>query len=228
MSGAGSLLITGCTGMAGRELTRHLLTRTNVSLTLLVHDTGQALSRARLLRELFRVVPTQPLIGRVRLVRGDLTKERLGLPGTIHAELASSVDGIIHAAATTRFDLPLAEARRVNVLATEHLVRFAKHCRNLARFGMLSTVFVSGRRRGRILESERVHTAGFVNTYEQSKYEGEELTFPGCPDFISPGFCPYLAVGTHGVWTRVPEPSTLVLLGVGLAGLVFYRRRRLT
>jgi hypothetical protein len=40
--------------------------------------------------------------------------------------------------------------------------------------------------------------------------------------------CGYLATGVDGVWTRqpsMPAPSTLVLLGVGLAGLVFYRRR---
>src|SRR6267143_6970360 len=173
MQRAGSTLITGSTGMAGREVTRYLLTRTELPLTLLMHESGKALSRPHLLRELFRLEPSPPLIRRIRLVRGDLTKDRLGLPSNLYAELARSVDGIIHAAATTRFDLPLAEARRVNVLATEQLVRFARRCRNLARFALLSTVFVSGRRRGRILESERLHTAGFVNTYEQSKYEAE-------------------------------------------------------
>src|ERR1700726_1711731 len=114
MTRAGSLLLTGSPGMAGREITRVLLTRTDVSLTLLLHDTGRALSRPRLLRELFRLDATPALIRRVRLVRGDLTKSRLGLPGREYADLARSVDGIIHAAATTRFDLALAEARRVN------------------------------------------------------------------------------------------------------------------
>lgn len=159
--------------MAGREITRVLLTRTDVQLTLLLHDAGRALSRPRLLREVFRLEPTPRLIRRVRLLQGDLTKPGLGLPSKENTELARTVEGIIHAAATTRFDLALAEARRVNVLATQHLVRFAKNCRNLTRFALLSTVFVSGRRQGRILESERAHRAGFVNTYEQSKYEAE-------------------------------------------------------
>src|SRR5438309_3412219 len=173
MTRAGSLLLTGSTGMAGREITRVLLRRPDVRLTLLLHDTGRALSRARLLREVFRMEPTPPLLRRIRSVRGDLTKPGLGLPRTAYADLAQNVDGIVHAAATTRFDLALAEARRVNVLATQHLVRFAKQCRHLTRFALLSTVFVSGRRQGRILESERAHPAGFVNTYEQSKYEAE-------------------------------------------------------
>ena len=173
MTRGASLLITGSTGMAGREITRCLLTRTDAQLTIFVHATGGGLSRPRLLREIFRLEPTQPMIRRIRLVRGDLTKDRLGLPTAVYADLARSVDGVIHAAATTRFDLPLAEARGVNVVATEQLVRLAKRCRKLTRFALLSTIFVSGRRQGRILESERAHSAGFVNTYEQSKYEAE-------------------------------------------------------
>jgi long-chain acyl-CoA synthetase len=173
MTRAGSLLLTGSTGMAGREITRVLLRRPDVRLTLLLHDTGRALSRPRLLREVFRLEPTPPLLRRIRLVRGDLTKPGLGLPRTVYADLAQNLDGIVHAAAMTRFDLALAEARRVNVLATQHLIRFANLCRHLTRFALLSTVFVSGRRQGRILESERAHRAGFVNTYEQSKYEAE-------------------------------------------------------
>jgi hypothetical protein len=40
------------------------------------------------------------------------------------------------------------------------------------------------------------------------------------------GICGYDARGFNGVWTRVPAPSTLVLLGFGLAGLTFHRRRK--
>jgi hypothetical protein len=39
-------------------------------------------------------------------------------------------------------------------------------------------------------------------------------------------YCGYGVVGVNGVWTRVPAPSTLVLLGVGLTGLIFSRRRK--
>jgi hypothetical protein len=40
-------------------------------------------------------------------------------------------------------------------------------------------------------------------------------------------FCVYFASGIGSVWTRVPAPSTLVLLGVGLAGMIaaLYARR---
>jgi PEP-CTERM motif len=55
---------------------------------------------------------------------------------------------------------------------------------------------------------------------------GEELnTAPYCGELHNP-FCGYRVQGIHGVWTRVPEPSTFVLLGVGLAGLASLRRRK--
>jgi thioester reductase-like protein len=221
MARAGSLLLTGSTGMAGREITRVLLTRTDVLLTLLLHDTGRTLSRPRLLRELFRLEATPALIRRVRLVRGDLTKVGLGLPGGEYAELAKSVDGIIHAAATTRFDLALAEARRVNVLATRHLIRFAKKCRNLTRFGLLSTVFVSGRRQGRILESERAHGAGFVNTYEQSKYEAEACLESSDLPYVIYRLSTLVGDSQTGFTSHFTTPhQALRVMHLGLASLV--------
>jgi long-chain acyl-CoA synthetase len=221
MLGAGSLLITGSTGMAGREITRYLLAHTDVRLTLVVHDTGKALSRPRLLRELFRLEPTPMMIRRIRLVRGDLTKDGLGLPSSVYAELAGSVDGIIHAAATTRFDHALAEARRVNVVATEHLVRFARRSRTLPRFALLSTVFVSGRRQGRILESERIHTAGFVNTYEQSKYEAEAcLESSGLP-YVIYRLSTLVGDSQTGFTSHFTTPhQALRIMHLGLASLV--------
>ena len=56
------------------------------------------------------------------------------------------------------------------------------------------------------------------------RYEGEEL-IPNC-DRLTNIFCSYGVDGINGVWTRVPEASSLLLLGVGLGGLAFSRKNR--
>lgn len=83
------------------------------------------------------------------------------------------VTAILHAAADTRFSAPLDVARAANVEVTRDVLRFAERCLRLEKFAYLSTVYVAGKRTGTICESELEHDAGFVNAYEQSKYEAE-------------------------------------------------------
>ena len=170
-----SVLVTGATGMFGRALVRHLLTETAATCYVLIHRYGVAASRGRLLREVFRLEDGVGLRNRIHALEGDITRPRFGLPLDVYRTVARDVDSVLHAAAATRFDLSLAASRAVNVSGTRNAMRFAADCRNLDRFGLVSTVYVSGRRSGCILERELRHDAGFVNTYEQSKNEAEAV-----------------------------------------------------
>ena len=110
----------------------------------------------------------------VRVVAGDVTKnEHLGLAPADAEAVSSRVTAIIHAAANTRFDGPLREARAANVDGTRHVLEFARRCPRLDRIVALSTTHVAGRRTGTILEEDLEHDAGFVNTYEATKCEAE-------------------------------------------------------
>ena len=108
---------------------------------------------------------------------GDLTDgSRLGLARESYDALTRDVTEILHCAASTQFDLPLDQARVVNVEGTRNMIAFARECRRVQRIGCCSTVYVAGKRTGEFTEDDLDNGgAGFVNTYEQSKYEAEQM-----------------------------------------------------
>ncbi len=150
------ILLTGATGAFGAPLADALL-RAGTAVALLGRNGDTQLFEC-------------PRFA-ADIVRGDT----LGLDDRTVAFLRERVTTIVHAAAMTRFDAPLDQARRVNVDGTRHVLEFAARCPSLERFCALSTIYVAGRRTGDVLESQLAHDAGFVNAYEQSKYEAEHL-----------------------------------------------------
>jgi nucleoside-diphosphate-sugar epimerase len=113
---------------------------------------------------------------KVTPVCGDVTAgPALGIRPEFSRAILNRTSVILHAAANTRFSASLDEARSVNLEGTKNLLAFASHCPRLKAFAALSTVHVAGRRTGTICEETLGHAAGFVNSYEQSKYEMELL-----------------------------------------------------
>jgi long-chain acyl-CoA synthetase len=152
-----TVLVTGGTGALGCELVRRLVRDPDLPRVVV-------LSR----------VARDPDNG-VEFVRGDVRGGGgLSLAPTVRAELSHGVTDILHCAAATQFTLPLEEARAANVGGTRSLLEFAAGCRSLRRVGCFSTVYVAGRRTGRITEEDLEDGGvGFVNSYEQSKNEME-------------------------------------------------------
>jgi len=73
------------------------------------------------------------------------------------------------------FGLSLECARAVNTEGTRNLLKLASECGNLRKFAHLSTVYVAGREIGHFREGPIRHQSGFCNTYQQSKYDAEQL-----------------------------------------------------
>src|SRR5690606_18197552 len=107
-------------------------------------------------------------------VSGDVTHEGAAIGAGVRARLAGRVRAIVHAAADTTFSRSLDAARAVNTTGTRHLLELADAW-GVERFVHLSTAFVAGARVGPVTESMPGGDAGFVNGYEQSKYEAELL-----------------------------------------------------
>lgn len=157
------VFVTGGTGAIGIPLVRSLA-HDGVATAVLAHSTPV------------------PFAGGVHVVTGDITAGgSLGLDRGAWDELRERVTVIVHGAALTRFDEPLEAVRAINVEGTRNLLGFAAACPRLERLVALSTVHVAGRRAGRIAEQDLEHDRGFVNPYEQSKYEAEGLLRDAMP-----------------------------------------------
>jgi long-chain acyl-CoA synthetase len=164
------ILLTGATGFVGMAVLARLLAAGH-EVHCLVRAADDADADARLRAVLRRV--QAPSTGRIVAIAGDLTAPRLGL-GRRHDELAAHVGTVIHSAASVSFDLPIGEARAINVEGTKRVLDFAASVPGLQRVAYISTAYVAGDRRGTVYEDE--HRPGrFRNSYERSKHEAEAV-----------------------------------------------------
>jgi thioester reductase-like protein len=183
MSGPGrpgrEILLTGATGFLGMETLVRLLDRGEQKVAVLIRaedDEGASRRLAGVLDSLYDELPAAA--ARVRPVRGDLLQPGLGLSARDRAALVASVDRIIHCAASISFELPLQEAREINVGGVVNVLELAREIAAagaLRRLVHVSTAYVSGRHAGRFGELDLELGQEFRNTYERSKHEAEQL-----------------------------------------------------
>ena len=171
-----SILVTGATGLLGGRVLQRLLTADpRLRAVVLVRDAA----------EWARPACAPASNERVTVVVGDLRSPGLGLTSDARAMIRREVTAIVHLAADTTFSNPIADARAVNTIGTERLLELARECASPVRFAHVSTAFVAGRRTGVITETTLPSPdAGWVNAYEQSKYEAEQLVCQEATDWI--------------------------------------------
>jgi nucleoside-diphosphate-sugar epimerase len=157
------LLLTGATGLVGSAVLQHWL-RTRPALRVF------ALTRTRRNRGERR-------FPHVEWLHCDLMREDLGLTDDVSRRLLREVTSIVHAAADTRFHVSVDQARKINRDGTENLLRWATKGQKIKHFAHISTTYVLGRSAGRLKEEQLVERPSFLNPYQQSKWEAEELLY---------------------------------------------------
>ena len=170
-----SILVTGATGLLGRSVLQRLLASDGrLHAIVLVRD---ATRWSRLAGE-------YGLLDRITVIEGDLRSPGLGLTSEALTLVRRQATAVVHLAADTRFSNPLTDARAVNTIGTQHLLALAAECMSPVRFAYVSTAFVAGRRTGVIAEAVASPRDGWVNAYEQSKYEAEQLVCRESADWV--------------------------------------------
>ncbi len=178
-----AIFLTGTTGFIGGEVLKRVLEREpGRRVYALVRAESDDLARRRGREAIFKLYQddrerTEDAKARVRWLRGDLVRPALGLEKAAEDEVAAECDELVHAAASTDFDLPLPEAEAVNVAGAKSIAAIAARIASAGRLRRLvhvSTAYVAGHRDGRILPEELAGPAApFNNTYEQTKAMAE-------------------------------------------------------
>ena len=157
--GRGAIFLTGATGLVGGLLLKRLAQE----------------CPDRPVYVLVRNCDTASPLHHAHLLAGDIIQPGLGIPKHIYGELCRSIEVIVHCAAATRFTLPLDQARQVNVLGTANILQLARETRRLTLLLHISSTFIAGRRSGALHEAPLRDPAGWFSSYEQSKFEAEQL-----------------------------------------------------
>ena len=173
------VFLTGATGFLGMEVLARLVEKGDRDVVALVRAADSEAATERLhgvMAKLWR--DPSPYYDRVRAVAGDVTSPGLGMDRAERAEIAEEVTAVMHCAASISFDLPLDEARQINVEGTREMIGFAreaKSCGRLDRFVHVSTAYVAGITKGIFRERQLDAGQEFRNTYEQTKWEAEHV-----------------------------------------------------
>lgn len=109
---------------------------------------------------------------KVHGVDGDLTYERLGMPGARYKELQDEVQIFINSGGLVNFDPPMDMSLHSNVLGAKQAVEFVRGC-NDAVLLHVSTAYVCGTKPGRI--SEELHPPYEVNAQRIAEETGERI-----------------------------------------------------
>jgi len=173
-----TVFLTGATGFLGMEVLARLLEEGDREVLTLIRASDDAAAEQRL-EDVLKTLWDDPSAyrSRVTAVRGDVTAPGLGL-GDRRNEWAERTGAVLHCAASISFDLPLSEARAINVDGTARVLDFAVEAQareGLERFLHVSTAYVSGRYEGTFRERQLDAGQSFRNTYEETKADAEQI-----------------------------------------------------
>ncbi|NNL84652.1 MAG: NAD-dependent epimerase/dehydratase family protein, partial [Myxococcales bacterium] len=165
MSAAGrTIVLTGATGFVGKVLLERLLARREAlritRIIALVRASDDDAARGRLDHEVLDSECFSRLDRRlhtaVDVAAFDLTAPDLGLSPAARADIARSATHFLHGAASVEFELPLAEAARINASGSLAMLALAESCRVRPVFGLISTAYATPHAPGESVEDRLV------------------------------------------------------------------------
>ena len=222
----GYLFLTGATGLLGSYLTRDLLAK-GTKLALLVRGTKWACARQRV-ESILESWEKQAgyALPRPVVLEGNLSEPDLGLGPSGIRWARDNCTTFMHNAASLTFqgNGRDTEPYLSNLNGTQNVLDFCRAA-DIKQFHHVSTAYVCGLRRGKILESELDVGQQHGNDYEISKFESEQMV--RAADFLAglTVYRPGIILGDsrdgytttfHGFYVPLKLVSSLIAQTAGL------------
>src|SRR6202047_1432205 len=206
-----AIFLTGSTGYLGSYLVAGLLREHRDALNLLVCAKSNEEARERLWQslQLHFAFPEflEYLNSRVRIFRGELTGDRLGLSDDDYHALVDTTSSLIHCAASLNRK---SEKQCLNVnlrggLEVIQLARRAQNRNGLLRYSHVSTVAVAGKRQNEVVTEDAAidWLRSDYDPYARTKKFGEHMLHQLLADGPHTIFRPAIVLGDN----RRPETS---------------------
>ncbi|MCC6933383.1 MAG: SDR family oxidoreductase [Deltaproteobacteria bacterium] len=176
------ILLTGATGFLGKKILSKLLVDKDIRIiSLVIRATSQAHARERIieiLEEKFSAGEISELLGKIHLLPGDVTEDKLGLTENDYLQASKSLSTIYHCAASTALNQSKTCAEKINIQGTKQVIELARCAAQEGRrisLHHVSTAYVAGDTDG-VVTPEALNLKGsFRNHYEYSKALSEKL-----------------------------------------------------
>jgi thioester reductase-like protein len=206
-----AIFVTGSTGYLGSYLVAGLLTEYRDPLNLLVRAKSEQEARERLWQSLQLHLAFPEFLeyvnSRVRIFRGELTDDRLGLSDDDYHALVDTTHSIIHCAASLNRKSEK-QCLNVNLRGTLEVIQLARRAQNrngLLRYSHVSTVAVAGKRQNEVVTEDSAidWSRSDYDPYARTKKFCEHMAAQLLPDVPRTIFRPAIVMGD----SRRPETS---------------------
>jgi thioester reductase-like protein len=174
-----NVLLTGSTGFLGSHLLKELIEKTDARIYCLSRGSTQEEAHHHSLnmwKYYFKEFTENLLDKRIIVVKGDITREKLGMEPKVHQEMDEVIDTVIHSAADVRHYGKYEPSEKVNTKGTQNIIRFCTS-RNSKRLHHVSTKAIAEYPREAAVLKENNLDIGQVfrgRVYARSKFEAEK------------------------------------------------------